>query len=271
MTQDNGGPPDGVIVSNRFIRGRRVLLSEIDAGGLFVDYYLHRKDHLLEYPPALDAHFKDLLAAFTLHGAAQPRNRVLAWTVRFPDPLCSIFLGGDTEWGTVAGRVFTENVREGGMAELYQDLKVPGRPLHRSMVDFDGVGAAAAIERFYAQSEQRPCRFFPLEGDRYALLTAHPDYDEEWFASLDHSVVRRLSEDEDLRPIETRVFRWFCGCSHEKILQVLVPVMRENPDQLFEGEESIEVNCPRCGARYRVTQEALEDQLVRSESDQGPG
>lgn len=256
--------PEGIIVYNRFIRGRNVLLSEVDCGGLFVDYYLHRKDHRLEYPSELDALFKDLLAAFTLHGAAHPRNRVMAWTIRYPDPLASVFLVGDTEFGTVAGRVFTENVREGRPGDFYQDLKLPGKPLHRSMVDFDGRQAVDAVERFYAQSEQRPGRFFPLKGDRYALLTAHPDYDEAWFSALDRATVERLEEDEELSLIETRNFGWFCGCSHEKILQILVPTMREDPEGLFQGEESVEVTCPRCGARYRVTREALEDQVARS-------
>lgn len=267
MAGEHAGIPDGVVVRNQFIRGRNVLYSEFDAGGLFVDYYLHRKDQRLEYPEVLDSLFKDLLAAFTLHGAAQPRNRVLAWTVRYPDPHCSIFLAGDTEVGSVTGRVFTENVREGGSGELYQDLKVPRRPLHRSMIDFEGRDAAAAIDRLYAQSEQRPGRFFPLGGDRYALLTAHPDYDEGWFAALDLSVVQNLAETEDLNTIETRVFRWLCGCSHQKILQVLVPVMREDAESLFGSDESVEVLCPRCGARYRITREALEDQVARSEKD----
>ncbi len=264
MDKESEESPDGVTVYNRFIRGRNVLLSEFDAGGLLVDYYLHRKDHRLEYPQALDGLFRDLMAGFVLHGAAQPRNRVMAWTVRFPDPLVSVFLAGDTELGTVTGRVFTENVREGGNGEFFQDLKVPGKPLHRSMVDFDGATAATAIERYYYQSEQRPCRFFPLEGDRFALLTAHPDYDETWFESATAETVLNLSNTEDLNLIETRTFRWLCGCSHEKILQILVPAVNQDPDALFGEDESVEVNCPRCGARYRVTREALEDQIQRA-------
>lgn len=263
MSDIDASLPEGVVVRNRFIRGRNVLYSEFDCGVLLVDYYLHRRDHALEYPDAIDERFRDLLAGFTLHCAARPRNEVLAWTVRFNDPLMSAFLGGDSELGAITGRVFTENIRESGSSEMYQDLKRPGRPVHRSMVDFGGDQAVDAIERFYAQSEQRPGRFFYLGGDRYGLLTAHPDFDEAWFEGLDEAVVQRLEQDETLVDIETRIFRWFCGCSHEKILEILTPIMARDPESLFGDDPSAQVNCPRCGARYIVTREALEDKLQR--------
>ena len=30
-------------------------------------------------------------------------------------------------------------------------------------------------------------------------------------------------------------------------------------DELFQGEDSIEVSCPRCGAKYTVTRDMIED------------
>ncbi|MFP4281984.1 MAG: Hsp33 family molecular chaperone HslO [Opitutales bacterium] len=248
----------GITVRNTFVRHRNVLLSEADFGGLFVDYYLHLKDHDLRPDPSADALFKDLLTAFTLHCAARPRNEVLAWTIRYADPLLSFFFAGDTELDTVVGRVFTEGVREEGGSEMYQEVKRPGKPLHRSYVDFAGQGAIAPVERFYAQSEQRPGRLFLPPDDRGILLTAHPDYDEGWFAQLDDRTVAGLGADEEINLLETRAYRWWCGCSHGKILEVLLPVFQAQADELFAGDESIEVNCPRCAARYRVTREALE-------------
>jgi molecular chaperone Hsp33 len=34
--------------------------------------------------------------------------------------------------------------------------------------------------------------------------------------------------------------------------------MRQDPAQLFGDHEKIEIRCPRCGARYAITREALE-------------
>lgn len=267
MESAESAPNPGTVVSNFFVRGRNVLLTEVEATPLFVDYYLHRRDHRLEYAEPLDALFKDLLAAFVLHSVSRPRNEVLGWTIRYPEPLSSFFFVGDSEFGVATGRVFTENVRAGAPGDFYQELKRPGKPLHRSMVDFEGDSAKEAVERFYAQSEQRPGRFFPLGGDRYALLTAHPDFDEEWFAQVDLAQLQAIHETEEINRLETRVVRWACGCSHEKMLEVLLPVMKNDPEGLFGEEETIEINCPRCAARYRITREALEDRVARSDRE----
>ena len=40
--------------------------------------------------------------------------------------------------------------------------------------------------------------------------------------------------------------------------EVLAPTMRQDPDGLFGEEQKLEIRCPRCGARYIVTREALE-------------
>lgn len=254
----DGGLLDGVIIRNTFVRQRNVLLSEADFSPLYVDYYLHCRDHGLRLPEGLDGRFKELLAAFTLHCASRPRNEVMAWTVRFTHPLSSFFFAGDTELGTVVGRAFTENIREMGGNELYQDLKRPGKDLRRSFVDFEGNDACSAVERFYAQSEQRPGKLYFTGDDRAILVTAHPDFDEAWFDQLNEAAVAELASHEELNLLETRTYRWMCGCSHAKILEILAAPFKENPYELFGAEESIQVNCPRCAGRYRITRESLE-------------
>ena len=258
----DGAPVEGLTIRNTFVRHRNVLLSEADFAPLYVDYYLHCRDHGLHPPVELDTRFKQLLAAFTLHCAARPRNEVMAWTVRFRDPLSSFFFAGDTELGTVTGRVFVEGIREEGGNEFYQELKRPLRDLHRSFVDFEGQDAKSAVEGFYEQSEQRPGKLFFPGGDRALLFTAHPDWDQVWFDHLDDATVAKLGETEEVNLLETRLYRWFCGCSHAKILEVLAPVFQEDPDELFGEKEALQVACPRCAAGYGITREALEAYLA---------
>ncbi len=89
-------------------------------------------------------------------------------------------------------------------------------------------------------------------------MSAHPDYDREWFANVGVEDVRALSETEEVNPLETRLVKWECGCDQMRILQTLAPVWRQSPDELFLGEELIEVNCPRCAGKYRVSREMME-------------
>ncbi len=249
----------GFAIFNRFVRGRNILLSEIQGEPLFNELQKHQQQYNIEVPDEISPIFKGLLAAFTLHCASRPRNEVLAWTIRFNDPLCSFFFGGDTELGTVTGRFFTDNIRQGGKNEMYQELKRPGKPLHRSMVDFDGTDASAAVERFYEQSEQRPGKFFDMGDGNYSLMTAHPDYDEGWFTTLDLDTMRNIQEQEETNLLETRIYRWFCGCSKAKICEMLLPMMQEDPENLFRGESEITVNCPRCAATYVISRNEMEE------------
>ena len=152
--------------------------------------------------------------------------------------------------------------------EFYQELKRPRRDLHRSFVDFRGQDAKSAVERFYAQSEQRPGKLFFPGGDRALLVTAHPDWDQAWFDNLDDATVTNLAETEEVKLLETRVYRWFCGCSHARVLEMLAPVFKQSPDELFGPDETVHLGCPRCAAGYGVTREALEAHLADVQANQ---
>ncbi len=245
------------IVSS-FVRGRNVLFAQANFSPLYVDYYLHLKDNRIEMQPVVDELLKTALAAFALHCVSRPRNEVLAWTINFQDPLLNLFLGGDTETGAVVGRAFTENIKEAEENVFYQEVVKGNKPLHRSVVPFEGSDPLAAVESFYERSEQRPARFFRLDAETFAILSAHPDYDREWFANLGVEDVRNLSETEEVNPLETRLVKWRCGCNQIRILETLLPVWRQSPDELFLGEELIEVNCPRCAEKYRISREMME-------------
>lgn len=245
-------------IKSRFIRGRNALYARADFAPLYVDYYLHLQEHRLEPRPEADAMLKSALALFALHCATRPRNETLAWTLNFQDPLMNLFLGGDTSDGSVVGRAYTENVRKASENAFYQDLARLGRPTHRSVVAFEGGDMIKAVETFYRFSEQRPARFFEVEPEQYAVVAAHPDYDEAWFAALTTDSVRGLEAAEEMVEIETRLARWHCGCDQRRILQALAPSWRQDPEELFLNEELIEVNCPRCAAKYRVSRETME-------------
>lgn len=254
--------PMGIDVETHFIRYRNVLAAEADFTGLYVDYYLHLVDHGLEVDRECDELFKQGLAAFTLHCASRPRNEMVAWTINFQQPLVNLFLAGDNELSTITGRVFTDNVRVDDQGLFFSDVVRGKTPVHRSAISFPDGNPFDVVERYYQQSEQRLARFVHLDNDRYLLLTSHPDCDLEWLKGTDEAELKDLAKTETLTPMERRRYSWHCGCSQQKILKVLAPTMRDDPDGLFAGEESITLNCPRCGARHLVTRETLEAYIV---------
>ncbi len=248
----------GLEVRTSFVRTRNALLARADFGELFVDYYLHLGAHGLRLEPAVDALFKRALAAFTLHCASRPRNELTAWTINFQLPLVNVFLAGDNDSGIVTGRVFTEDVKIGADNLFYADVVRGHQPKRRSAVTFEGPDPLAAVEKFYAQSEQRGARYFQTAEEELQLFTEHPDCDIAWLRGLDAARAAAVESEEMVVPLERRHYRWHCGCNQRRMLEVLAPVMRHSPDELFGGEARLEMRCPRCAARHVITRETLE-------------
>ena len=250
-------------VRTHFVRERNALLARADFAEFFVDYYLHLSSNQIKVTAEHDTLFKRALAAFTLHCASRPWNELTAWTVNFQQPLVNLFLTGDNGTGAVTGRVFDENVKEGPENLFFADVVRNNQPTRRSAVTFAGSDPILAVEKFYAQSEQRGARYFQLGEEDFALVTEHPDCDLAWFRGLTPDKVRDLDKRETLALLEQRIYRWHCGCNQDRMMEVLTPTMKKDPAALFGDEPKLEIRCPRCGARHTITREALEAFVAR--------
>jgi molecular chaperone Hsp33 len=92
--------------------------------------------------------------------------------------------------------------------------------------------------------------------DDYAVVVAQPDCDLDWLASLDVEAVKQLEKTEEVKLLEVRKVRFFCGCDLLKILPLLAS-WRNRMDDLFGEQEVIQVQCPRCAAVYPVSREMV--------------
>jgi len=259
----------GLEVRTYFVRGRNALVARADFSELYVDYYLHMNDHGLRPEPRCDALFKDALAAMTLHCASRPWNEIIAWTINFQNPLVNLFLTGNSVNGTVVGTLFTEDVKKREHNLFCADIIRGQNPPHRSLTDFVGSRAFSAVEQYYEKSEQRRARFFEKDEEDFVLVSAQPDCDPAWLESLDNNAVQKLDQTEELSLLEQRYYRWSCGCNLQRMFSILADTMRQDPEALFENEAFLRMNCPRCGARYTITKEALEAFVENGESKQG--
>jgi molecular chaperone Hsp33 len=222
-----------------------------------VDYYLHHSDHRIRYNEVQDRLFKQALACFTLHCASRPWNEMIAWTLHFEALKLNLFLTGDNETGAITGRLFDEDVKVMDGNFFFADVVRPKQPKRRSVAQFDGNDIFSAIQAFYSKSEQRGVRAFELSDEKYALIAEHPDFDAAWFATVDAAALERLDKEEELGTLEKRVYRWHCGCNQARMMEVLAPVYRDDPDGVFGEDERIEMRCPRCGARHQITREEI--------------
>lgn len=251
-------------VTTWFVRGRNALLTRAEFSPLYVDYYLHLSDNGLRYAPEHDALLKDVLAALVLHAAGRPWTETIAWTLNMQNPLVNLFASVDNQLGHVVGQAFSRDVRENPHNLFFSDVIPGAKARRRSVVEFDGTDIFAAVELFYAQSEQRTARLFRPGDEEFIMVSAQPDCDQEWLARLDLKSACELEAGEALVILEKRTYRWFCGCSQERMCEVLAPAMLADPEGLFGDQEAIRFSCPRCGARHKITRETLEAHLERN-------
>ena len=258
MTNETPLPAPGLEVRTYFVRSRNALVARADFSDLYVDYYLHQGQYGYQHSPQHDEMLKEALAAQTLHSASRPRNEICAWTIHFQDPLLNLFVTGNNRLGTVVGQIFTENVRDKGHNLFLADVVSAEDQPRRSAVEFEGTNVFQAAEHLYVQSEQRPARFFRHGPEDFVLVSAQPGCDLPWLESLDDEAVRAMDEGETLSLLEHRYYRWECGCTQERMLAVLAPHMKSDPESLFGDETLLRMSCPRCGARHTITRETLE-------------
>jgi len=251
-------PDAGLEVRTYFVRDRHALVARADFSELYVDYYLHQGQHGYQHEPAHDALLKEALAALTLHCAARPWNESWAWTIHFAEPLLNVFVTSDNRRGIVVGQLFTEGVKADGQGRFIADMVRERGDSRRSVVDLEGADVFAATEHFYKQSEQRPARYFRHGPEEFVFVVAQPQCDLPWLESLDEAAIQTLDQTETLSLLEQRHYRWECGCTQERMFAVLGPIMRRDPEALFGEEEVLRMSCPRCGARHKITREALE-------------
>lgn len=243
-------------VESIFVRHRNCLVVRGKFAPIFTDYYLNLMQHSIRQNRELDSMMKELMAYFTLHVAASPWAERHAWTITLRAPRCNLFVTGSSLEEAVVGRVFTENVREPDSSILYAQLYKDHLDTKTSSIRLQSTMPAEWIEDFYVKSEQRMARCIEMSDEEYVLAIAQPDADIEWLVEQDEDSIRKLAEKEEIKLLETRRFRFHCGCTLNRILPAL-GVWRNKLDELFSGEPTIEVICPRCAARYEVTREMM--------------
>lgn len=246
-------------VRSYFVRNRNALAVRGNFSELYTDYYLHLMEHGLKNDNEADQLIKDGLAALILYLASRPRNEAVAWTLNWQSPLLNLFVTGSNRDASITGRIFTgDEVRKRDENLFYSQTTVDGQSNRQSMIEAEEMEMFSIVEAYFRQSEQRPARFFRHREEDFVLVTAQPDCDMDWFDSLDDEAIRSLDEAEELSLLEKRFYRFHCGCSMDRIFPIIGSMGKSTVDDVFDGGEIAKMSCPRCGANYIITREALE-------------
>ncbi len=245
------------VIESIFVRHRNALLLRGQFTPIYTDYYLHLMQHSVRPPAELDQMLKDTLALLALHLVARPWAESIAWTANLRAPRINLFVTGGSFDEAITGRVFTEDVREPDRNFFYaQTTTVENSKPRQSTLEITGKDPIAWISQYYDQSEQRPARAFRLEDENFALVAAQPDCDLAWLENLTETEVAAITDTEETTLLESRRFRFHCGCTIDRILPILGG-WKDRLDELFGDAEFISIQCPRCAAKYHVTRDMV--------------
>lgn len=245
-------------VESIFIRERNALMVRAQFTPIYTDYYLHLMENKLRHKEQLDTILKEQLSFLTLHLVARPWAETIAWTVNLRAPRVNFFVTGSSLYESITGHLFTEGVKEGDRNILYSQTVVEGKEARRSTIELEDNDPLTWIENYYLQSEQRPARAFRLPDENFVLIAAQPDCDLEWLESLTTEDVEKIMDTEKTKVLETRKFRFHCGCSPEKFLPSLGQ-FKGKPEELFQDDAALEITCPRCGGKHLITPDMFDE------------
>ncbi len=242
-----------VRIERHLLRSRELLLARGSFGPLFADYFDHTRRWVGEPTGLVLQLMQQGLAAAGLYLTFRALDEHTAWTVNFAEPPLNIFITTDSRAGTVTGRYFEQHVATVDHNRIFvQSVRNVGKP-QLSSVEVKGFDMLSIFEQYFARSEQWPARFFAGERDTYTMLSALPGVNLSWIHGVTAADLPALYRAADLRTLEERIVTFACRCDERRIHGVVRTLFEGRAEELFRGEERVEVRCPRCGHAYWMT------------------
>ncbi|MEA3639051.1 MAG: Hsp33 family molecular chaperone HslO [Lamprobacter sp.] len=184
-----------------------------------------------------------------------------------------------THEGTVRGLARWEGDIKGGdlqalfgKGQLVLTINAKHRDRYQGIVPLAGAGIGAALEGYFASSEQLPSRFWLAVNDKRAVgmmlqrLPGPTDDEDDWNRAViladtlrprellqqsTPDLLRRLFHEEDLRLFEPEPVAFRCGCSRTRVADNLRALGRHEIDNIIAEQGLIEVTCEFCNRGYQ--------------------
>ncbi|HWN81452.1 MAG TPA: Hsp33 family molecular chaperone HslO [Candidatus Udaeobacter sp.] len=253
MTLDNGQDRVGEATVRRFLDEEHDSVLAVGSfGRLFAAYLDHARRWEHEPDGFAEVLMRQGLGAAVLSLAHRPPDEFVGWTINIHRPPTNVFLTGDTKARTVTGRVFTKNVRPAESSRMFVQTTRAGRRVTQSSVALEGLDVLEMFEQYYERSVQTQARLFEIDDVTFVMLLALPDADRDWIEQLTREEAAEHVAGDQVRPLETLVFRFQCGCNQERMREIVQGLYESEREELFQGDPGVEVLCPRCGRRWWV-------------------
>ena len=158
-----------------------------------------------------------------------------------------------------------------GNGRMVITIDATGNERYQGVVALEGDSLDAALEAYFAQSEQLPTRLWLASDGAQAgglLLQQLPgelEDPEQWnhLVTLSSTItqaelmqlspmelINRLYHQESLSVYESTPLTFHCGCSREKIESVLIQLGRKEVEEIARENGVVNVQCEFCNQRF---------------------
>ncbi|MEM7167593.1 MAG: Hsp33 family molecular chaperone HslO [Planctomycetota bacterium] len=256
MTRQTTQKPGGCVIQRTLDHEKNVLFAHGQFEPIFLAYIDHSRRWEEPPEPLIETMMRQGLAAAALHLSCRPIDESVGWTISIQEPPLNLFLTGDAGTERVAGRSFDHGVEPADHNRLYVQSSRHHAPPSKSMLDVAGLDILGVFEQYYRQSEQFPARFFDYENGYYVMVLGLPGVDPAWLDSLERDTAFAALRQSE-RPLDQRMFYFSCGCDPKRMREVVDSIYKDNPEDLFQGESRVEIQCPRCARRWELHRDAF--------------
>lgn len=251
-----------------------------------------------DYPPEVRRVLGETLAAVALLSATIKFKGSLIVQVQGDGPI-SMLVAQATAHRTLRGLAhWRSHVSEGDLSQLFGNGRIvitidPGEGLERyqGVVGLAGATVADALASYFELSEQLPTRMWlaadtervggfllqRMPGEEpdpdawnRAVTLADTLTDQEILGLGAVEVLHRLYHEEDVRLFEREPMSFRCGCSRERVENLLRSLGISESRSIIEEQGKVSVTCEFCNARYEFDAVDVEQIFAASESPPAP-
>lgn len=175
-----------------------------------------------------------------------------------------------------------------GNAQMVMTIEQPRGEPYQGIIALDGEHIKDAIENYFRQSEQLNTRLW-LASDEQSCVGfliqelpntvvethANPEQDEENWSHAEQlastlskdellslqtkDILHRLFHEDDVRLFEPSPLSFRCGCSNQRISQMILSLGHAEAKNIIEEQGKIQVDCEFCNAQYNFDSVDIEN------------
>ncbi|MDF9393030.1 MULTISPECIES: Hsp33 family molecular chaperone HslO [Methylococcus] len=246
------------------------------------------------YPPNVSRQLGQALVAVTLLSGTIKFKGALIIQVQSRGPLHTLVVQA-THRQTIRGLAhWHDPVPAGALSEVFGEgrlvltIQNEGAEPYQGVVALEGQCLSAALENYFANSEQLATRLWLFaDGQRAAglflqVLPAQAHADDDWTRLVtladtvtEHEMLHlpfedllyRLYHEEKVRLFEAEPVVFRCSCSRQRIEDMLLALGKADVEAIIAEKGLVEVDCDFCNKRYqfdRVDIGALFSEEIKS-------